>query len=86
MKCDLDATATSSSPDFLLSDNGDAGSRPGQRGEDDQFGRAVGFGDRRRILLVLDVEAAADDLQDRLAGFARRNRNVFEKLLVAHGF
>ena len=63
-----------------------AGCGPGQCCENDQFGSAVRFGDRRRILLVLDVEAAAGDLKDRLTGFARRNGNVFEKLLVAHGF
>ena len=65
--------------DFLLGDDRNARRGPRQSGEDDQLGRAVRFGDRRRVLLVLDVEAAANDLQDRLARLARRYGNVFEE-------
>ena len=35
--------------DFLLGDHRHAGRGPRQRGEDDQLGRAVGLGDRRRV-------------------------------------
>ena len=66
--------------DFLLGDDRNARRGLRQGGEDDQLSRTVRFGDRRRILLVLYVEAAADDLEDRLARLARRYGNVFEKL------
>ena len=66
--------------DFLLGDDRHARRGLRQGSEDDQLGRAVRFGDRRRVLLVLDVEAAANDLEDRLARLARRYGNVFEKL------
>ncbi len=54
--------------DFLLRDHRHAWGGLGQRREDDQLGGAVGLRDRRQIALLLDVEAAGDDLQDRRAG------------------
>ena len=68
--------------DFLFGNHRNARSRPGQRGEDDQLRSAVRFGNRGTVLLVLDVEAATDDLEDRVPRLARRYGNVFEELLV----
>ena len=50
---------------------GTPGASARERREDDQLGGAVGLGHRRSVALGLDVEAAADDLEDRLARLAR---------------
>jgi hypothetical protein len=68
---------------FLLRDHRDSGRRSRQRGEDDQLGGAVGLGDRRPAGLGCDVDAAANDRQDRLARLARGVGQLVEKALVA---
>ena len=47
--------------DFLLGDHRNARRRSGQRREDDQLGRSVGFGHRRAVAFGFDLEAAPDD-------------------------
>src|SRR3954452_22292081 len=68
--------------DFLFGDNGNSGSRARQRREDYQLGRAIGFGDWRKIVLGLDVEAASDDCLDRFARFTRRLGEIVEETRI----
>ena len=52
---------------FFFGDHRNARRRACQRGEDDQLGRPIRLGDRRRVALGFDLESAPDDGEDRLA-------------------
>ena len=64
---------------LFLRDHRNSGRSAGQRGEDDQLGRAVGFGDGRGIELGFDLEPAPHDLEDRFARFARGHRQIVDQ-------
>ena len=68
--------------DLLLGDDRNPGRRARERGEDDQLGGAVGLGDRRGVGFPFDLEAAADNLEDRLARLARSLANLIEQALA----
>src|SRR5206468_12564338 len=57
---------------FFLGNHWNARRQRGQRSEDDQFGRPVSLGYRRRIPLRFNLEALSNNLEDRRARFTRR--------------
>ena len=61
----------SAGSDLLFGDHRHAGRGSRKGREDHQLGRPIGFGDRRPVLLRLNLEAATHDRQDRFAGLAR---------------
>ena len=68
--------------DLFLGDDGNARCRFGQRRENDQLRRSIGFGHRRAVAFSLDLEPAPDDREDCLARFARGVGQLIEQLRI----
>ena len=66
--------------DFFLGDHRHAGRGAGQRRQDDQLGRAVGFGDRRTVAFVSTSNPRRTISRIASPGFARGVRDLVEKL------
>ena len=68
--------------DLLLGDHRNPRRGPRERSKDEQLGRAVRFGDGRRVALRFDIEAAPYDRENGLASFARGIRQIVHQASV----
>src|SRR6185503_2657020 len=71
---------------LFLGDHRNARRGAGERGENDQLGRAVGLRHRRAVNLALNLETPRDNLEDRLTGLARGDGDLVEKLQLVQGY